>query len=173
MLAARKRLILKFLLPVVGGICTFASAFAAINSENPTTTALTVVSGFISIVVSIAPFFMRHPKNSSPGDIEGAIDAEKKDELPSSPPSPSPTLVEQPTETSPLFCRALYDYQSVNKNELKLRKGDVIEVLSQQPSGWWDGLLGDERAWFPSNYVTVIDEEEAEGELSSSSASKE
>jgi son of sevenless-like protein len=35
-------------------------------------------------------------------------------------------------------------------------------VLSQKPSGWWDGLLGDERGWFPSNYVIFISDEEAE-----------
>ncbi|PFH53392.1 hypothetical protein AMATHDRAFT_1447 [Amanita thiersii Skay4041] len=61
-----------------------------------------------------------------------------------------------------LFCRALYDYDSQDSSALSFRRGDIIEVLSQQPSGWWDGLLGDERGWFPSNYVVVISEDEAE-----------
>ncbi|KAM6494104.1 Ras guanine nucleotide exchange factor domain containing protein [Amanita muscaria] len=61
-----------------------------------------------------------------------------------------------------LFCRALYDYESQDNSALSFRRGDIIEVLSQQPSGWWDGLLGDERGWFPSNYVVIISEEEAE-----------
>lgn len=44
----------------------------------------------------------------------------------------------------------------------------MIEVLTRLESGWWDGLLGDERGWFPSNYVTVISDEEAEMALSAS-----
>lgn len=59
-----------------------------------------------------------------------------------------------------LFCRALYDYDAQDASALSFRRNDIIEVLSQEPSGWWDGLLGDERGWFPSNYVDVISEEE-------------
>ncbi|KAJ7124423.1 SH3 domain-containing protein, partial [Mycena epipterygia] len=51
------------------------------------------------------------------------------------------------------FCRALYDYETQDPSVLSFRQDDIIEVLSQAPSGWWDGLLGDKRAWFPSNYV--------------------
>lgn len=61
-----------------------------------------------------------------------------------------------------LFCRALYDYEAQDASALSFRTGDIIEVLTQQPSGWWDGLLGEERGWFPSNYVTIISDEEAE-----------
>lgn len=61
-----------------------------------------------------------------------------------------------------LFCRALYDYDAQDASALSFRRNDIIEVLTQQPSGWWDGLLGDERGWFPSNYVMVISDEEAE-----------
>ncbi|KAJ7459684.1 ras guanine nucleotide exchange factor domain-containing protein [Mycena latifolia] len=70
-----------------------------------------------------------------------------------------------------LFCRALYDYEAQDASALSFRQNDIIEVLTQQPSGWWDGLLGDERGWFPSNYVTVISDEEAELAFSSSEAS--
>ena len=61
-----------------------------------------------------------------------------------------------------LFCRALYDYEAQDPSALSFRRDDIIEVLTQQPSGWWDGLLGRERGWFPSNYVVVISDEEAE-----------
>ena len=54
---------------------------------------------------------------------------------------------------------------------LSFRQGDIIEVLSQQPSGWWDGLLGEERGWFPSNYVTIITDEEVDQALSGSELS--
>lgn len=67
-----------------------------------------------------------------------------------------------------LFCRALYDYEAQDASALSFRRDDIIEVLTQQPSGWWDGLLGEERGWFPSNYVTIISEEEAEQAFSGS-----
>ncbi|KAJ7134422.1 ras guanine nucleotide exchange factor domain-containing protein [Mycena epipterygia] len=70
-----------------------------------------------------------------------------------------------------LFCRALYDYEAQDASALSFRQNDIIEVLTQQPSGWWDGLLGDERGWFPSNYVTVISDEEAELAFSGSEVS--
>jgi len=71
----------------------------------------------------------------------------------------NPALEEQYTT---LFCRALYDYEAQDASALSFRTDDIIEVLTQQPSGWWDGLLGEERGWFPSNYVTIISDEEAE-----------
>jgi len=69
------------------------------------------------------------------------------------------------------FCRARYDYKTNDPSSLPFQKGDVIEVLTQLESGWWDGLLGEERGWFPSNYVTVITDEEAEAALAASEAS--
>ncbi|CAO1634614.1 unnamed protein product [Parajaminaea phylloscopi] len=58
------------------------------------------------------------------------------------------------------FVRALYDYTAPDDSSLSFVQGDVIEVLTQLQSGWWDGLLGDRRGWFPSNFVEVIDDDE-------------
>jgi son of sevenless-like protein len=60
------------------------------------------------------------------------------------------------------FCRAKYDYQSADDASLSFRRGDIIEVLTRLETGWWDGLLGEERGWFPSNYVDIITDEEAD-----------
>ncbi|KAG8862412.1 hypothetical protein FRB96_001482 [Tulasnella sp. 330] len=65
------------------------------------------------------------------------------------------------------FVRAIYDYQSSDASSLSFQRGALIEVLTQLESGWWDGLLGDERGWFPSNYVEPVSDEEAEQELAS------
>ncbi|TFY69536.1 hypothetical protein EVJ58_g335 [Rhodofomes roseus] len=72
---------------------------------------------------------------------------------------------DQQEEMTTFWCRALYDYQKSDASSLSFQKNDIIEVLSKLESGWWDGLLGEERGWFPSNYVTVISEEEAEMSL--------
>jgi son of sevenless-like protein len=60
------------------------------------------------------------------------------------------------------FCRAKYDYQSADDASLSFRRGDIIEVLTRLETGWWDGLLGEDRGWFPSNYVDIISDEEAD-----------
>lgn len=78
----------------------------------------------------------------------------------------SPEEVPEEQYITTFFCRALYDYQTNDASSLSFRKNDIIEVLTQLESGWWDGLLGDERGWFPSNYVTIISDEEAELALS-------
>ncbi|KAI9168385.1 hypothetical protein H9P43_007757 [Blastocladiella emersonii ATCC 22665] len=50
--------------------------------------------------------------------------------------------------------RALYDYDGGDTANLSFRADDLIQVFTQLESGWWDGLLREERGWFPSNYVT-------------------
>lgn len=78
----------------------------------------------------------------------------------------SPEELPEEQYIATFFCRALYDYQTNDASSLSFRKNDIIEVLTQLESGWWDGLLGDERGWFPSNYVSTISDEEAEVALS-------
>lgn len=72
---------------------------------------------------------------------------------------------EEQLDLQTFFVRALYDYQSTDASSLSFRRGALIEVLTQLESGWWDGLLGEERGWFPSNYVELLSDEEAEAEL--------
>jgi son of sevenless-like protein len=70
-----------------------------------------------------------------------------------------------------LFCRALYHYKAHDASGLSFRRDDIIEILMQEPSGWWDGYLKGQRGWFPSNYVTVITEEDADLALLSDATS--
>ncbi|KTW29649.1 hypothetical protein T552_00858 [Pneumocystis carinii B80] len=56
--------------------------------------------------------------------------------------------------------RAIYDFNSPKLSSLKFVAGDVIGVLNRMENGWWDGVLGDQRGWFPSNYVQHLDENE-------------
>lgn len=59
---------------------------------------------------------------------------------------------------SPLWT-ALYDYEASGEDELSLRRGDVVEVLSQDAAvsgddGWWAGKIRQRLGIFPANYVT-------------------
>ncbi|ESK93544.1 hypothetical protein Moror_1631, partial [Moniliophthora roreri MCA 2997] len=49
----------KVILPVIGGICTIVTALAAFRSNIPGVTALSVISGFVSIWAAISPFVKR------------------------------------------------------------------------------------------------------------------
>ena len=55
-----------------------------------------------------------------------------------------------------LYVRALYNYDADDQTSLSFRQGDVIQVLTQLESGWWDGVINDVRGWFPSNYCSVV-----------------
>ncbi|KAG6841045.1 hypothetical protein C0991_002353 [Blastosporella zonata] len=82
-----------------------------------------------------------------------------------------PEVLQEDEQVTIVFCRALYDYTAHDASALSFKGGDVIEILSREQSGWWDGLLGERRGWFPFNYVEVISDEEAERVLLTSESS--
>jgi son of sevenless-like protein len=55
-----------------------------------------------------------------------------------------------------MYVRALYDYDADDRTSLSFHEGDVIQVITQLESGWWDGVINGVRGWFPSNYCQVI-----------------
>jgi len=55
-----------------------------------------------------------------------------------------------------IYVRALYDYEADDRTSLSFHEGDVIQVITQLESGWWDGIINGVRGWFPSNYCQVI-----------------
>ncbi|CAN8096899.1 unnamed protein product [Discula destructiva] len=77
----------------------------------------------------------------------------------------SPTTYYQPfamngiVGTAPpgaMYVRALYDYEADDRTSLSFHEGDVIQVITQLESGWWDGVINGVRGWFPSNYCQII-----------------
>ncbi|KAI1374620.1 ras GEF [Hypoxylon crocopeplum] len=55
-----------------------------------------------------------------------------------------------------LYVRAQYDYEADDRTSLSFHEGDVIQVITQLESGWWDGVINGVRGWFPSNYCQII-----------------
>lgn len=53
--------------------------------------------------------------------------------------------------------RAQFDFNASDPSALSFHAGDMIEVYTMLESGWWDGMLGDKRGWFPSNFVEEVD----------------
>ncbi|XP_037293251.1 mitogen-activated protein kinase kinase kinase 11 isoform X2 [Manduca sexta] len=57
---------------------------------------------------------------------------------------------------------AEYDYVAQGEDELSLRRGEIVEVLSKDANisgdeGWWTGKIGDRVGIFPAVYVTEGD----------------
>ncbi|XP_078101658.1 unconventional myosin-Ie-like, partial [Sander vitreus] len=53
-------------------------------------------------------------------------------------------------------CRALYAYDAQDTDELSFNAADIIDILTQDPSGWWFGRLRGREGMFPGNYVEKI-----------------
>lgn len=69
--------------------------------------------------------------------------------------SPSPPI---------MYVRALYNYAADDPTSLSFNSGDMIQVLTQLESGWWDGIVNGQRGWFPSNYCAVVQNSELTAE---------
>ncbi|PFH59751.1 hypothetical protein XA68_11932 [Ophiocordyceps unilateralis] len=55
-----------------------------------------------------------------------------------------------------MYVRALYDYEADDRTSLSFHQGDIIQVITQLESGWWDGFINGVRGWFPSNYCEIV-----------------
>ncbi|XP_046755217.1 unconventional myosin-Ie isoform X3 [Gallus gallus] len=53
-------------------------------------------------------------------------------------------------------CKALYAYDAQDTDELSFNANDVIDIIKEDPSGWWTGRLRGKQGLFPNNYVTKI-----------------
>ena len=51
--------------------------------------------------------------------------------------------------------QAAFDYAATEAGELSFAKGDIIEVLAEDASGWWQGraVRSGASGTFPSNYT--------------------
>lgn len=69
------------------------------------------------------------------------------------------TVVPSPAQ---MYVQALYNYDADDQTSLSFRQGDVIQVITQLESGWWDGVINGVRGWFPSNYCALVSSAEGE-----------
>ncbi|KAG8588396.1 hypothetical protein GDO81_005967 [Engystomops pustulosus] len=56
------------------------------------------------------------------------------------------------------FARVMFDYVPALPDELALKKGDVVAVISKESEdeGWWQGELNGKIGLFPDNFVILI-----------------
>ncbi|CAH2327480.1 unconventional myosin-Ie-like [Pelobates cultripes] len=53
-------------------------------------------------------------------------------------------------------CRALYAYDAQDTDELSFNANDELEIVREDPSGWWQGRIRGKQGLFPGNYVEKI-----------------
>ncbi|XP_011487435.1 SH3 domain-containing kinase-binding protein 1 isoform X2 [Oryzias latipes] len=53
-------------------------------------------------------------------------------------------------------CKAAFSYAPQHEDELELRVGDVIEIITEVEEGWWEGVLNGKTGMFPSNFTREI-----------------
>uniref|UniRef100_A0A672M698 Osteoclast-stimulating factor 1 n=1 Tax=Sinocyclocheilus grahami TaxID=75366 RepID=A0A672M698_SINGR len=71
------------------------------------------------------------------------------------PPAPSSRPKPQPRPQGPRY-RALYQYFGQDVDEISFDVNDIIELISEDPSGWWRGRIHGKEGLFPGNYVEKI-----------------
>lgn len=53
-------------------------------------------------------------------------------------------------------CTCLYAYDAQDVDELSFNEGEVIDLITEDPSGWWRGKLRGKEGLFPANYVQKL-----------------
>ncbi|XP_066573495.1 SH3 domain-containing protein 21 isoform X2 [Amia ocellicauda] len=68
------------------------------------------------------------------------------------------TSIKSKTNNVKECCQVLFDFQSSAADELDLKKGDIVTVISKETEdeGWWEGELKGKCGFFPDNFVMVI-----------------
>ncbi|GFG33913.1 hypothetical protein Cfor_07157, partial [Coptotermes formosanus] len=128
-------------------------------------------SNFVEEVVDTRTAGTRKPRTSSREET-----SESDGELSTSVSSPDSSQVldsvgkpEQDSEAPILppkpvkeMCRVLFPYEAANDDELTLKEGDLITLLSREVAdqGWWRGELRGKVGVFPDNFVEVVQQEE-------------
>ncbi|XP_062858114.1 CD2-associated protein [Trichomycterus rosablanca] len=104
-------------------------------------------------------------------------DSEEKKPIPSLPSAakrdhlgtPNAQKVEKDGESNGKeYCKATFNYEATNQDELDFKEGDIIHLLSKDTGepGWWRGELNGKNGVFPDNFVMLISVSEKEVFLS-------
>lgn len=58
-----------------------------------------------------------------------------------------------------MMAKANYNFTAESENEVSLKKGEIIKVTKRIDEGWWVGTCNGQSGMFPSNYVSIIEDE--------------
>ncbi len=69
---------------------------------------------------------------------------------------PPPQQPPQPATQRQPSCKALYDFEAENNEELEFKEGDIIKLLARLDDNWLQGELNNRQGRFPTSYVDII-----------------
>lgn len=102
---------------------------------------------------------MDHSRTGYTNDVyAGSVSINSQNNSPQSY-RPPEYLDEVPLEQEVItLCTVRYDYEGNDEDELTLRRGDIVEVLSKDSKisgdvGWWTGKIGKRVGIFPANFI--------------------
>ena len=78
--------------------------------------------------------------------------------------STSVPLIKSPPENPNRFHYvAIFDYDARTKDDLTIRKSDLLEIVNKKNNAWWKAINENgQEGWIPSNYVAKRDSLESE-----------
>ena len=71
----------------------------------------------------------------------------------------APAHTPDPLPPGAVRCRALYDCEADNDDELSFREGEILLMLTKDEDEWWHGYVEaepDRRGMFPATFVDVL-----------------
>lgn len=51
----------------------------------------------------------------------------------------------------------MYEYAASTPDELSLREGDVVTIITKDSGGWWEASLNGKRGWVPANVSFILE----------------
>ncbi|XP_052276602.1 unconventional myosin-Ie-like isoform X2 [Dreissena polymorpha] len=102
--------------------------------------------------------FMKVPDSGQSGQTRSQIQNVQRNRMSDVKPSPGGGKPKPTPKAKPVLpkCRALYAYDAQDTDELTFNEGEIIEIVKEDPAGWWKGRLRGKDGLFPANYVEKI-----------------
>mmetsp|Transcript_25603 Transcript_25603/g.60830 ORF Transcript_25603/g.60830 Transcript_25603/m.60830 type:complete len:380 (-) Transcript_25603:406-1545(-) len=85
----------------------------------------------------------RVPSHGSPSSQAGSV-------TPAAPPPAAPAAAGDKK------VKAMFAYEATADTELDMKEDDIIKVIREDDSGWWQGEIDGRVGWFPFNYVEEL-----------------
>ena len=66
---------------------------------------------------------------------------------------PPPAVPRTPGGSEKKYVKATWEYKANEPGELSFSVGDLITVVTEDPSGWWIGEINGVKGQFPLNFT--------------------
>lgn len=126
---------------------------------------------------TLVPIVVQQPLISPPGSPMSssfALHRQSNNQLPGTPSSsgissassssPTSVIISKSSHDSSRFSYvAIFDYDARTKEDLTIRKNDLLEITNRKMTAWWKAKTEHgQEGWIPSNYVAKRDSLESE-----------